>query len=195
MSPQYGQPNFASLNRGRHLYSAGRPWRWALAHILVLSSFFFFFPRLISAVADWMSTILRLPHMVKFRTEVWNVLHAACWNTGRKNDAENRHLGTIAQLCRAISSQPRHVSTIGKKNLLNSNIFLTYPHNIVNFGGLAAEICWRVWDIPANLTVSRLGSNTARNSSMGVRQTLRRWTEGATYIRQGGHHVWHWPTF
>jgi len=24
---------------------------------------------------------------------------------------------------------------------------------------------------------------------------LRRWTEGATYIRQGGHHVGHWPTF
>ena len=30
--------NFASLNRGRHLYLAGRPSRygWALAHILVL---------------------------------------------------------------------------------------------------------------------------------------------------------------
>ena len=31
------QPNFAALNRGRHLYSAGRPSRWALAHILVLA--------------------------------------------------------------------------------------------------------------------------------------------------------------
>jgi len=29
-------PNFAALNRGRHLYMAGRPSRWALAHILVL---------------------------------------------------------------------------------------------------------------------------------------------------------------
>jgi len=28
-----------------------------------------------------------------------------------------------------------------------------------------------------------------------VSQTLRRWTEGATYIWQGGHHVGHWPTF
>jgi len=28
-----------------------------------------------------------------------------------------------------------------------------------------------------------------------VSQTLRRWTEGATCIRQGGHHVGHWPTF
>jgi len=30
------QPNFAALNRGRHLYSAGRPSRWVLAHILVV---------------------------------------------------------------------------------------------------------------------------------------------------------------
>jgi len=33
------QPNFVALNRGRHLYSAGRPSRWALAHILVLFIF------------------------------------------------------------------------------------------------------------------------------------------------------------
>ena len=30
------QPNFAALNRGRHLCLAGRPSCWALAHILVL---------------------------------------------------------------------------------------------------------------------------------------------------------------
>jgi len=29
------QPNFAAFNRGHHLYSAGRPSRWALAHSLV----------------------------------------------------------------------------------------------------------------------------------------------------------------
>jgi len=31
------QPNFAALSRGCHLYSAGRPSRWASAHIPVLS--------------------------------------------------------------------------------------------------------------------------------------------------------------
>ena len=31
-------PNFAALNTGRHLYSAGRPSRWALAHILLTIS-------------------------------------------------------------------------------------------------------------------------------------------------------------
>ena len=35
------QPNFAAFNRRRHLYSAGRPSRWALAHILVSSYFIF----------------------------------------------------------------------------------------------------------------------------------------------------------
>jgi len=40
-----------------------------------------FFPRLISVVAEWMSTILQ--HMVwlkcEFRMQAWNVLHAARW--------------------------------------------------------------------------------------------------------------------
>ena len=33
------QPNFAPLNRGRHLCSAGRPSRWALTHISSLLLF------------------------------------------------------------------------------------------------------------------------------------------------------------
>jgi len=60
-------------------------------------------------------------------------------NTGRKKVAKNRHLGTIAQICRAISSQLRHASTIGK-NLLSSNMSSTSLHNMVNFGPQAAEI-------------------------------------------------------
>jgi len=36
---------------------------------------------------------------------------------------------------------------------------------------------------------------TARHLVVGVSQTLQRWTEGATYVRQGNHHVGHWPTF
>jgi len=61
-------------------------------------------------------------------------------STGCKKVAKNRHLGTIAQLCRAISSQLRHVSTIGK-NLLSSNISSTCPHNMVNFGPLILFCC------------------------------------------------------
>jgi len=30
------------------------------------------------------------------------------------------------------------------------------------------------------------------NQVVGVSETLRRWTDGATYVRQGDHHVGHW---
>ena len=76
-------------------------------------------------------------------------------NTGRKKVAKNRHLGTIAQLCRAISSQLRHVSTIGRKTL-SSNMFSICPHNMVNFGPLAAEIGLPVWGTPANFNGFRV---------------------------------------
>jgi len=58
------------------------------------------------------------------------------------------------------------------------------------------------WDLLESLghpckfqRVLHLGSITARTLVVGVSQTLRRWTEGASYIRQGDHHVGHWPTF
>jgi len=70
-------------------------------------------------------------------------------NTGPKEVAKNRHLGTIPQICRAISLKPRRVSTIGKI-LLSSNISPTCPHNMVNFGPLAAEIISLVWGTPGN---------------------------------------------
>jgi len=56
-----------------------------------------------------MSSIL--PHMM------WLGANLECrsrWNIGRKNYAINRHLRTIAQSCRAISLQLRHLATIGK---------------------------------------------------------------------------------
>jgi len=70
-------------------------------------------------------------------------------NAGCKKSSKSHHLRTIPQLCRAISSQLRHVSTTGK-NLLSSNISYTCPHNMVNFGPLAAEIVSLVWGTPAN---------------------------------------------
>jgi len=76
-------------------------------------------------------------------------------NTRRKNDPKNRHLGTIPQLCRAISSQLEHVSTIGK-NVLSSNTSSKCAHNMVNFGPLAAEIVSGVWGTPATFNGFRI---------------------------------------
>jgi len=37
-----------------------------------------------------------------------------------------------------------------EKNLLNADTSSTCPRNMVNFGLLTDEICWRVWGTPAN---------------------------------------------
>jgi len=83
-----------------------------------------------------------------------------------------------------------------KKNLLSSNISSTCPHNMANFDPVAAEIDMVVWGTPANFNRIRILTALLHVTLVvGVGQTLRRLTEGATYIRQGGHDVGHWPTF
>jgi len=67
-------------------------------------------------------------------------------------------------------------------------------HNMVNFGPLAGEICWWVWGTPANFNGFRVLTALLHGTQVvGVSQTLRRRTQGATHIRQRGHHVGHWP--
>jgi len=97
-------------------------------------------------------------------------------NAGRQKSPKSRHLRTITQLCRAMSKQLRHVSTVGK-NLLNSNISSTCPHNItmVNFGALTAEIGPVVWGTPANFNEFRVLAALLHGPLVvGVSQTLRR---------------------
>jgi len=84
-------------------------------------------------------------------------------NAGRKQSLKNRHLGTNAQLCRAISSQ------------LNTNISSRCPHNMVNFGPLAAEVVSLVWGTPANFNGFRVLAALLHGTLLvGVSQTLRR---------------------
>ena len=95
-------------------------------------------------------------------------------NTGRKNYAKNRHLRTITQLWPAISSQLRHVSTIGKK-LVKLQYLPHMPYNMVNFGLLAAEIISLVWGTPANFSGFRaLAVLLLGTLVVGISQTLRR---------------------
>jgi len=96
-------------------------------------------------------------------------------NKGCKNDAKNRHLGSIAQLCRAESSQLRHVLKSGKKNFLISNMSSTCPYNMANFGPLAAEIVSLVWGTPANFNGFRILAALLHSTLLvSVSQTLRR---------------------
>ena len=67
---------------------------------------------------------------------------------------------------------------------------------MVNFDVLAAEIGPVVWGTPANFNGFRVLTALLHGSQVvSVSQSLRCWTEGATYVRQGGHHDGHWPTF
>ena len=60
-----------------------------------------------------------------------------------------------------------------RKKLLNSNISSTCPHNMLNFGPLPAEICWRVLGTPANFNgFLDLASLLHRRRSTDVNQTL-----------------------
>jgi len=72
-------------------------------------------------------------------------------NTGRKKSPPAYH----HKLCLAISSQLRHVSTIGKK-VLNSNTSSTCTYNMAKFGPLTAEIGSGVCSTPANFNGFRV---------------------------------------
>jgi len=142
----------------------------------LLSIFLSFFPHLISVVGDWMSAILHtwcgLSANLECRSETCSTRLAE--NTGRKTVAKNRHRDTIAQFCWAVSSEQRHVSTIGKK-LLSSNISFTCPHNMVNFGPLAAEIILLAWGTPGNFNRFRVLAALLHGTlEVGISQTLRR---------------------
>jgi len=67
---------------------------------------------------------------------------------------------------------------------------------MVNFGPLTAEIGPVVWGTPANFNGFRvLAALLLGTLVVGVSQTLLRGTEVGTCVRQGDHHVGHWPTF
>ena len=142
-------------------------------------------------------------------------------NTGPTKSPKIRHLGTTAQICRAISSQLRHVSTIGKTHhskfqrvsrfgfvtaatSLNGSQPNFVRYLAVSWAGTlyihfrtscpVTEFC----QVQRSLYVQVLHSPilaALRTLVVGVSQTLRRWTEGATYIAHRGHHLGHWRTF
>ena len=167
---------------------------WTLYFATVVSIFFFLFSSPI--LSGWIGCLPYFHTWCGLSANLECMSEMCCTQLAEnkcKNYAKNHHLRTIAQLCRAISSQLRHVSRIGK-NVLNSNISFTCPHNMVNFGPLTAQTCWRVWGTPANFNGFRILAALLHNTAVvGVSQTLQHWTEGATYIRQGGHQVGHRP--
>ena len=161
--------------------------------ILFLSSFFLSFFLLLFFLAysqrseigclPYFGTLCGLSANLECRSEMYCTRLAA--NTGRKK------IAISAPSHNFVGSYLRNWGMYrqSEKNTLSSNNSSTCPDNMVNFGPLTAEIVSGVWGTPTNFSV------TARHLVVGVSQTLWRWTEGVTYVRQGDHRVGHWPTF
>jgi len=102
-------------------------------------------------------------------------------NTGHKKSPKIRHLCTIAQVCRAISSQLRHLSTSGKK-LSHSNYLL---HMSSQYGELRPT---NGWDLLAGM----VWGTTAYFNGFHLLSSLlhqRHWTE----VNQTLQDVWPSP--
>jgi len=73
-------------------------------------------------------------------------------NTGRKKSPFLHHRTTLSGCIFA----PEACIDNWKKSFLNNDTSSLCPHNMVNFGLLTAEICWRVWGTPANFNGFRV---------------------------------------
>jgi len=128
--------------------------------------------------------------------QVGNVLRTACCKCRTQNIAKNWPSGHHSTILSGYIFATEARINNRKKNLLNSNISFTCPHNMVNFCPLTAEIDWQVWGTRSYFNGYHVLAVLLHGTLLvGVSQTLRHWTEGATYIWQGDHHIGHWPTF
>jgi len=104
--------------------------------------------------------------------QVWKVLHAArckCRTQKSRQKSPSVHHRTTSM---GYIFATKACIDNWKKNLLCSNISSTCPHNMVNFGSLAAEIISLVWGTPGNFNGFRfLAALLHRTLVVGVSQT------------------------
>ena len=120
----------ALCNRADHYIFA----LWFLSIYLLLFSL----PSLSGSRLDVYHTSTHDVALSEFRMHVWNVLLAARCKYRTQKVAKNRHLGTMTQLRRTVSSQLMHVSTIGKKHVKQQYLL----HMFLQYGELRPSSGW-----------------------------------------------------
>ena len=146
---------FALWNRADH-------YIFILSFVILSSSFFF--PRLISAAANWMSAIL--PHMVwpycEFKMQIWNLMHAARWKYMTQKSRQKSHGYHRTTLSGYIFAIKSHIDN--QKKIVKQQYVL---HMSSQYGELRST---SDWDRSGSLRhpckfqrVSRLGSVPARH--------------------------------
>jgi len=108
---------------------------------LLLLSFFLSFPR-----HTWCGL------SAKLQCRSWTCCMRLAAKTGLKNRQKIAIWAPSHNFVRLYLRNKARVDN-RKRDLLNSNISSTWPHKMVNFGPLMAEICWRVWGTPANFNI------------------------------------------
>jgi len=121
--------------------------------------------------------------------QVWNLLHASRWkHRTQKKSPSGHHRTTLSGYIFATKARIDN-----RKKLVKQQYVL---HMSPQYGELRPTSGWPVWGTPPNFNgLCVLAALLHSSKVVIVSQTLRRWTEGATYVRQGDHHVGHWPTF
>ena len=87
--------------------------------------------------------------------QVWNVLHAARWKCMTRKNRQKFSICAPSHNFVGLYLRNWSMYRQSERNLLNSNISSTCPHNMVNFGPVTAEIGSGVWGTPANFNVFR----------------------------------------
>jgi len=90
-------------------------------------------------------------------------------NAGPKKSPSGHHRTILSGY---IFAPKAHIDN--RKNIVKQQYLLTSPHNMVNFGVLAAEIVSLVWGIPANFNgFCVLAALLHGSQVVSVSQTLR----------------------
>jgi len=123
-----------------------RAGHYIFALWFLLSSFFLVFPRLTLAVTDWMSTILHTWCGLSANFNLECRSEMCCTrlteNTAHKNRQKFAIWAPLHNLSGYIFATKACIDN-QKKNVKQPYLF-HMPHNMVNFGPLMAENCWRV---------------------------------------------------
>ena len=121
--------------------------------LLLLSSFFFSSPNLSRRRLDVYHTLAHGVALVR----IWNA-GLKCAARGSLQIQDAKKIGISAPSHNFVGPYLRNEGMYqqSEKNLLSSNTSSTCPGNMVNFGLLTAEICWRVWGTPANFNGFRV---------------------------------------
>jgi len=171
---------------------------WNRAGRYILPCGFFFFPHLISAAQPQIGCLLCFytwcgpSANLECRSEM---LHAARWKCRTqkitKNSQSGHHRTTLSGYIFATKARIDIWKKLVKQQYL--------PQMSLQYGEVRSTSGWdRFVSLghPSNFNRSRILAALLHGTLvLGVSETLRHWTEGATYIWQGGHHVGHSPTF